>query len=116
VGDRDRLRFAAGGPSPALMRRVVDPVSGYAVPQEVRSSLSGDGMKIDLQVSTPTYLRRMDILENVNFLLRTIVRTFIARPYTYWFRARATAEVTHADGTVTHVPGTFLGEMIFVND
>jgi len=116
VADASRLLFATDQPDLQLRRTARDPESSYLIPQEVHTVLTGDGMRIELNVPTPRPLERLYLLQDLNPLLRAFLRTFIARPYTYRYRVPAVARVTQRDGSSSRVNGTFLAELIFVNE
>lgn len=93
-----------------------DPVSGYKIPQSIYSTMAGDGHRLEISVPDTHFIERMDLLGEVNLLLRTFVRAFIARPYTYRYRQPATAWLTRRGGTMTQHRGIFVGELIHVNE
>lgn len=93
-----------------------DSVSGYKIPRSIYSTLAGDGHRLEISVPDVKFIERMDLLAEVNLFLRTFVRAFIARPYTYRYRQPATAWVTRRGGTLTQHRGTFIGELIYVNE
>ncbi len=111
-----RRAFVTGKQALELTGAVFDTWSGYEVPGHVRAVVQGPGVQVELALDTsPNLLSKEYILAPLNPLVRAVISTFIARPYTYRYRARVIARVTSADGTSRPVPGTFVGEMIFVN-
>ncbi len=115
VARSGHLLLGTGDHALRLNQRVPDAESGYAVPREVRSIISGDGMRLELSVPTDRYLHRIYMLEDLNPLLRAFIRAFIARPYVYRYRAPATVQRTR-DGVTSRIAGLFVGELIFVNE
>ncbi len=110
------LLFATDNHRLELMKPVRDDWSGYEVPGEIRSIVEDQGMRIEIEATTaPHLLSKTYILAPLHPIVRAVISTFIARPYTYRYRARTVARATLPDGSTHTVPGTFVAEMIFVN-
>lgn len=116
VGRHGEPLFASDQHALQLSQLSEDPVSGYSVPGAIRTTVAGDGHRLEINLPQTPYLDRMDMLEDVNVLLRTFVRAFVARPYTYRYRLPATAFLTRRGGTMTQHQGMLIAELIHVNE
>ena len=93
-----------------------DDWSGYDIPGQVLSLVRGDGVTVQIRLETGAHLlSKTYILAPLNPVVRAVISAFIARPYTYRYRARVEAEVVYPDGSKRSILGTMVAEMIFVN-
>lgn len=115
VGRGGEPLFATDQQDLKLEGLTVDPTSGYALPRQVRSTLAGEGYRLELSFDTQRWLDRQDLLGDVNPVIKAMVRALIARPFAYRFRAPAQAILTRKGSAPVTYTGQVVAELIFVN-
>lgn len=97
-GDGRLLALCRGGKctpfAPAL-----DTVSGYYIPREFRlhwvgQTVDGDRFEATCHSQPQILCERMNLLDQLPFVLRKIVETFVTRPYIYQWFDRVTVNVS----------------------
>jgi hypothetical protein len=116
VADGEKLRFSTDTQQLELRGGSVDSTSGYRVPQALATTLTGPDLKLKLDVPLGRPLDRIYLFADLNPFLRTFLRTFIANPYAYRFRQSTQAILYEGKNEPRRIKGTFLAEIIFVNE
>lgn len=117
VSRGDEPLFATDQHALELLKPQPDPASAYLLPTAMSSTAAGDGLRVDLKLEELRPLDCLDLLEDLNPLLRTLVRAFIARPYTWRYRCPAQVHLQPRGSSATPSvhQGTLVAELIHVN-
>ena len=92
-----------------------DPESGYSVPTAFKVSLNDPKLKLDATIERERPINRIDVLEQLNWFLRVIVRTFFTNPWL--FRQEINIDATYTlHGQSGKITTKAMQEAIFVND
>ncbi len=92
-----------------------DPESGYPVPTAFTVTLNDPNMKLNLNIKRERPINRIDVLQQLNWFLRVIVRTFFTNPWL--FRQEIDVQGSYVLHGKTHnIETKAMQEAIFVND
>jgi hypothetical protein len=92
-----------------------DEESGYLVPTAFEVSLDDPILKLNATIKRERPINRIDVLEQLNWFLRIIVRTFFTNPWL--FRQEVNIDATYSlHGETQKITTKAMQEAIFVND
>ena len=92
-----------------------DPESGYKVPTAFTVSLNDPNMQLMATIERKRAINRIDVLEQLNWFLRVIVRTFFTNPWL--FRKEIEVKGSYVlHGQKHSIDTKAMQEAIFVND
>jgi len=92
-----------------------DPESGYAVPIKFEVIVDDPKLQLKATLKRERSVNRIDVLEQLNWFLRVIVRTFFTNPWL--FRQEVNVQATYSVAGETYEMNTkAMQEAIFVND
>lgn len=98
---------------------VLDPETDYAYPRELvyrwkGSTVDGRPFSAEARFAPDRIIDKFDVLAHLPWILRVIIKAFIARPYYYLSYQPVTAEV-HVGEETYMLAGHAFNEVIFVN-
>ena len=92
-----------------------DTESGYSVPTAFEVSLNDPKLKLKATIRRQRPINRIDVLQQLNWFLRVIVRTFFTNPWI--FRQEISIDGTYSiNGETLKINTNAMQEAIFVND
>jgi hypothetical protein len=97
-----------------------DSHSGYYIPATVTLewhgiTVDGDAFRASAAIQPQVLCERMNLLEQLPFVMRKIVETFVTRPYVYQWVDRAELTMTMR-GNKASIQGWMMTEMSFLGD
>ncbi|CAO3689937.1 unnamed protein product [Umbelopsis ramanniana] len=107
-----------------LLDLELDPETEYQIPKRVKLTWNGKtieeegveakDVKITMIVTVQNLLDKIDVLNEIPWVLRKLVQTFVVKPYIYQWLDKATAEIVIGEKTVT-TEGQCFQELVFVS-
>jgi hypothetical protein len=108
-----------------LLDLEVDPDTEYQIPKRIKLTWNGKTMeesdeveakdvKITMIVTVNNLLDKIDVLNEIPWVIRKLVQTFVVKPYIYQWLDKATAEIVIGEKTVT-TEGQCFQELVFVS-
>lgn len=99
---------------------VLDHASGYYIPQEFLfewggTTIDGDRFSAHCRIKPKILCERMNLLEQLPFVMRKVVETFVTRPYVYQWVDRATLHMSmnHQEESIS---GWLYNELAILGD
>lgn len=100
----------------------VDSFSGYGIPSAVKHTWSGttlqDSLPVTVTMEFPltNLLDKIDVLSELNFLLRRIIQALVTAPFVYqWFEEDVKAVVQIGQREPVQIPGRVFHENTFLS-
>lgn len=92
-----------------------DPSSGYDVPSAFTLTVDDPNLRLSFTIERVRPINKIDVLQELNWFLRVIVRTFFTNPWL--FRQEVQIDGTYTSAGVSHTLDVqAMQEVIFVND
>lgn len=108
-----------------LLDLVEDPETEYQIPKRIKLTWNGKTIednedaeakevKITMIVTVANLLDKIDVLNEIPWVVRKLVQTFVVKPYIYQWLDKATAEIVIGEKTIT-TEGQCFQELVFVS-
>ncbi|CAM0140573.1 putative cell survival pathways protein [Umbelopsis sp. WA50703] len=99
----------------------IDPETEYEIPKTIKLTWNGKtidedakDVKITMNVSVSNLLDKIDVLNEIPWVIRKLVQTFVVKPYIYQWLDKGTAEIQIGEKTIT-TEGQCFQELVFVS-
>ncbi|KAJ2962492.1 hypothetical protein NQZ79_g2318 [Umbelopsis isabellina] len=99
----------------------VDPETEYEIPKTIKLTWNGKtieedakDVKITMTVSVSNLLDKIDVLNEIPWVIRKLVQTFVVKPYIYQWLDKGTASIQIGDKVIT-TEGHCFQELVFVS-
>ncbi|CAG8517231.1 201_t:CDS:2 [Paraglomus brasilianum] len=98
----------------------LDEETGYHIPREINYTWNGkaleseEAFRVNLKIRPQTLMDKIDVLNEIPYVIKKIVQAMVAKPYIYQWYNEATAEVIIGDKPPIIATGKLFNEATFI--